>query len=160
MICSSSFLTSFCFLSKWLEHKVSLTHIHRCHVLDYEPQIVSIILSHCHYSLRAGKGHDITYDFQSLQKHILDHYILGKPKIVVDIPHVAYRKDVHTATTFATIREKVKKQVSTQSMRTCSLLFCHVHEIIFSSGFFSFCTSHFAEMISSSHLIHTGCPAP
>lgn len=75
--------------------------------------MVSIILSHCHYSLRAGMGHDITYDFQSLQRHILDRYILGKPKLLVDIPQVVYRKDVYTATTFVNIRERVKKQVST-----------------------------------------------
>lgn len=118
--------------SKWLEHKVPLTHVHRCHVLDYEPQLVSIILSHCHYSLRAGKGHDITYDFPSLQKHILDRYILGKPILLMDISEVVYRKDVYTATTFANIREKVKKQVS-MDLYTCNDFFLGVH--LFSSVF-------------------------
>ena len=95
----------------WREHKVPITHIHRCHLLDYEHQLQSIILSHCHYSLTVGKGQDIKYDLPALEKHILNRFIYGKPMILLDIPHVAYRKDVYTAETFLAIRQKVKPQV-------------------------------------------------
>ena len=96
----------------WREHKVPITHIHRCHLLDYEQQLQSIILSHCHYSLTVGKGQDIKYDLPALEKHILNRFIYGKPMILLDIPHVAYRKDVYTAETFLAIRQKVKPQVN------------------------------------------------
>lgn len=113
-------------LSEWPEPTVPLTAIHRCHVLDYEHQLPSIILSHCHYSLQPGSGLSVTYDLSSLEKHILDQFFLGKPTILVDIPHVVYRKDVYTVATFAAIREKVWKQVREDCSSYCYIviLFC------------------------------------
>ena len=96
----------------WREHKVPITHIHRCHLVDYEHQLLSIVLSHCNYSLTFGKGQSIKYDHAALQKHILDRFIHGKPRILSDIPHVVYRKDIYTTVTFAAVRKKVKNQVS------------------------------------------------
>ena len=88
-------------------------HLHRCHLLDYKHQLPSIILSHCHYSLKVGKGQDVKYDHQALEKHILNLFIHGKPMIVVDdIPQVVYKKDIYTTATFADIRKKVEPQVS------------------------------------------------
>ena len=96
----------------WREHKVPITHIHRCHLVDYEHQLLSIVLSHCNYCLTFGKGQSIKYDHAALQKHILDRFIHGKPRILSDIPHVVYRKDIYTTVTFAAVRKKVKNQVS------------------------------------------------
>ena len=79
--------------------------------MDYEHQLLSIVLSHCNYSLTFGKGQEIKYDHEALEKHILDQFIHGKPKILSDIPHVVYRKDIYTTVTFAAVRKKVKKQV-------------------------------------------------
>ena len=98
-------------LSFWREHKVPITHLHRCHLLDYEHQLPSIILSHCHYSLKVGKGQDVKYDYQALEKHILNRFIHGKPLVLVDIPQVVYRKDIYTTGTFAEVRKKVAPQV-------------------------------------------------
>ena len=96
----------------WREHKVPITHIHRCHLVDYEHQLLSIVLSHCNYSLTFGKGQSIKYDHAALQKHILDRFIHGKPRILSAIPHVVYRKDIYTTAIFAAVRKKVKKQVN------------------------------------------------
>ena len=91
----------------WREHKVPITHIHGCHLLIYEQQLPSTVLSHCHYSLAIGKGQDITYDLQALEKDLLDQFIHSKPLIISDIPQVSYRKDVYTAATFAAIRKNI-----------------------------------------------------
>ena len=96
---------------QWLKNEVPITQIHSCHLLDYEDQIISVVLSHCHYSLRAGEGHTVTYDYQSLQKHILDKFVYGKPIILSDIPKVIYRNDIHTTDTFEAVQNKVKPQV-------------------------------------------------
>ena len=91
-----------------------ITQLHCCHLLDYEHQLPSIILSHCHYSLKFGKGQDVKYDHQALERHILNRFIYGKPMIIVDnIPHVVYRKDIYTTSTFAEVRKKVEPQVCT-----------------------------------------------
>lgn len=63
------------------------------------------------YSLTFGKGQRLKYDHTALEKHILDRFIHGKPRILSDIPHVVYRKDIYTTVTFAAVRKKVKNQV-------------------------------------------------
>ena len=97
--------------SSWHEHKIQLPHVHSCHLLNYDNQLQSILLSHCHYSLRVGHGHEVSYDLPALEKHILGRFIHGKPRILVDIPQVSYQNDVHTAATFAAVRKKVSPQV-------------------------------------------------
>ena len=91
-----------------------MPHIHKFHLLDYQTQLQSILLSHCHYSLRMGRGQEVTYDLPALEKHILDRFIHGKPTILVDIPHVRYQKDIYTAAMFAAVRKKVAPQVGQQ----------------------------------------------
>ena len=96
----------------WQNNPVPLPHIHSCHLLNYERQLPSVILSHCQYSLQVGKGQDISYDWPALEKDILGRFIHGKPLIQTDIPQVVYRKDIYTAATFAAVRKNVKPQVS------------------------------------------------
>ena len=94
-----------------VECTIPITHIHRCHLMDYEHQIVSVVLSHCQYSLKVGEAHNIQYDHQALDKHILDKFIHGKPRILSDIPRVVYRKDIYTTVTFNSVRKMVSPQV-------------------------------------------------
>ncbi|CAI8027543.1 E3 ubiquitin-protein ligase rnf213-alpha [Geodia barretti] len=100
--------------SAWHEHKIQLAHTHKCHLLDYQSQLTSILLSHCHYSLRLGQGREVSYDLPALEKYILDRFIHGKPTILVDIPHVSYQEDIYTAAKFAAVRKKVAPQSALQ----------------------------------------------
>ena len=99
----------------WRSKPVPLPYIHDCHLLIYEHQLPSIILSHCQYSLEVGKGQDVSYDWPALEKDILGRFIHGKPLIQSDIPQVVYRKDIYTAATFAAVRKKVEPQVGYSS---------------------------------------------
>lgn len=85
---------------------------------------MSIILSHCHYSLHVGKGQDIIYDFDALEKHIIDRFIQGKPKIIPDMINVSYTKDTYTATNFFAIRSKVQEQVRNYYTITSECIYC------------------------------------
>ena len=101
------------FFSDWFCQKVPITHIHRCHLLNYEHQIVSVVLSHCRYSLKLGEAHTVHYDHCALEKHILDKFVYGKPEIISeDILQVVYREDIYTTVTFEQVRKKVHPQVS------------------------------------------------
>ena len=112
-----------CYSREWVKHKVPITHIHRCHLLDYEHQIVSVVLSHCRYSLKLGEAHTVHYDHQALEKHILDKFIYGKPIILSDIPQVVYRRDIYTTVTFNQVRKNVRPQVSRLVCGTLSYSF-------------------------------------
>ena len=106
----------------WRRYKVPITHLHLCHMLEYEQQLQSIILSHCHYSLTVGKGQEITYDLPALEQHILNRFVYGKPTILVDIPHVAYRQAIYTTESFIEIRKKVRPQVKCICLPNLSIM--------------------------------------
>lgn len=105
-------------LVPWHKRSVLLTHLQQCHLIDHEQQLLSIILSHCNYSLEVGKGRSVLYNYEALEKHILDRFIYGKPSIeVTEIPHVLYQNDICTRVTFGAIRRKVNPQVSYGSFK-------------------------------------------
>ena len=68
-----------------------------------------MIFSHCKYSLKAGHGSDVTYDYAALEKHILDRFVRGKPLIEIAFPGMSYRSDVIKALTFRKIRRTIKQ---------------------------------------------------
>ena len=47
------------------------------------------------------------YNYEALEKQIVDQFIHGKPIILLDIPQVVYRKDIYTIGTFGGVRENV-----------------------------------------------------
>ena len=98
--------------SDWFCQNIPITHINHCHLLDYEHQIISVVLSHCCYSLRVGEAHRVTYDYQALEKHILDKFVYGKPRIIPETLQVVYRKDIYTTMYFDAVRDQVSPQVS------------------------------------------------
>ena len=121
----------------WKAHRVPLPLIHRCHLLDYEQQLLSIVLSHCHYSLCVGQGQDVKYDLAALEKHIFDRFIQGKPKIQSFMVDVSYTKDAYTAANFTAVRTKCRVQVCSLCLQyngcsmfyvlLCYILHQHVH---------------------------------
>lgn len=80
-------------------------------MISFENQLSHVIFSHCKYSLKAGHGADVTYDFVALEKHILDRFVRGKPLITCDIPLMSYRSDVLEARIFKKIRENIPQVI-------------------------------------------------
>ena len=109
----------------WSRHKVPITHVNQCHLVIYDQQLQSIILSHCHYSLTAGSSHVVQYDYKALEKTILDRFIHGKPMILADIPQVMYRKDAYNTATFSEIRSKVSPQVNADMSDKIKINYAH-----------------------------------
>ena len=96
------------FFRDLMKNSIPLSQLQECHLLSYESHIISVVLSHCHHSLEVGKGTDIQYDLQALEKKIVDKFIHGKPLIQFEnAPRVVYRKDTHNVQMFMDIRSKV-----------------------------------------------------
>lgn len=111
-------LTTFFFRT----HEVPITQVHRCHLVDYEQHIIPVVLSHCTYSLKLGEAHNVQYDHNALEKHILDKFIHGKPIILADNLQVVYRTDVYTTVTFDAVRKKVTPQVRKSSVTSLEIV--------------------------------------
>ena len=104
----------------WRERHVALPRIQRCHLLDYEHQLIPVVMSHCHYSQSAVQDQEITCNMAALERHILHRFIHGKPVIVADIPQVTYReKNVLAATTIADVRKKIPQVHISNNVSIC-----------------------------------------
>ena len=91
---------------------IPMPHLQPFHMISYEEEIDSIILTHCRYSLKFGKGQDVKYDFGALEKHIYDRFLVGKPEIDGATQSVMiYSSDVIQQDVFDQLRQKIKPQV-------------------------------------------------
>ena len=76
-------------------------------MINYEQQLIHVLMTHCKYSLKTGFGDDVTYDYASLEKHFLDRFVRGKPLIDVDIPLLAFKSDILRPIVFSRLRKSI-----------------------------------------------------
>ena len=85
-----------------------LENLHKCHVIDHEQHLEQVILSHCLYSLLAGHGYNVRFNFHAMEKHILDAFICGKPYIhPATVPATSYRGDATKSNVFLKVRKNI-----------------------------------------------------
>ena len=89
--------------------QVPILKLQDSQMISFKNQLTHVIFSHCKYSLKAGHGADVTYDFVALEKHILDRFVRGKPLINYAFPGMSYRNDVIEAMTFRKIRTTIEQ---------------------------------------------------
>ena len=103
------------------KYQIHLRDLQKCHVIDYQQELMHVILSHCTYSLKLGSGTDISYDLPALEKHILDRFFSGRPQIVREeqlqgaglvavgegIPVLAFKGDVLQTFNFLKVRQNI-----------------------------------------------------
>ena len=71
-----------CFITCRLHRtSVSLVKVKPFHMVSYEGEIDSVILSNYRYSLTFWKGQEVAYDFAALEKHIYDRFLVTKPEM-------------------------------------------------------------------------------
>ena len=93
---------------KLMEHAIPLSQLQLFHVVCYEHKLIPVILTHCQYSLQYGKGTEVTYDLQAIERDLCDKFIFGKPLIMYDeVPRVVLRKDAHDIAFYESIAAKV-----------------------------------------------------
>ena len=91
-----------------MQNTVPLSQLQACHVLNYEHKLIPVILTHCQYSLKYGKGTEVDYDVEAIERDLFDKFIFGKPLILVDeMPRVVFRKDAHDVTFYESIMASV-----------------------------------------------------
>ena len=101
---------------KLLQNTIPLSQLQACHVLSYEHKLIPVILTHCQYSLRYGKGTEVAYDFEGIERDLIDKFVFGKPLILIDeMPRVVLRKDAHDATFYESIMANIPQVGNTHS---------------------------------------------
>ena len=95
-----------------LKQTLPLKDIQKCYLVADEHQFMSIVMSHCHYSLTRGKGTEVEYDVPALERHFLNRFVHGRPLFDLSTACIVLqRKHVHNSTNFATIRKNIAPQV-------------------------------------------------
>jgi len=96
-----------------MEHATLLSQLQPCHVISYENKLLPLILTHTGYSLEYGRGTEVTYDPEAIEKDLFDKFIFGKPLIMLDkMPIVVLSND---STFYGSVAAKVP-QVNTTAI--------------------------------------------
>ena len=73
---------------------------------------MSVVMSHCHYSLTRGKGTEINYDLPALERHFRNRCVHGRPLFDLNTACVVIQhKNLHTSENFAAVRRNISPQV-------------------------------------------------
>ena len=89
-----------------------LKDLQKCYLVADEQQFMSIVLSHCHYSLTRGKGTEVEYDIPALERHFLNRFVHGRPLFDLSTACVVLqRKNLHNSENFAAIRRNISQVI-------------------------------------------------
>jgi len=101
-----------------------LRDLQSCYLVADKQQFMSIVMSHCHYSLTRGKGTEVHYDLPALERHFLSHFVHGRPLFdLKTAPIVVHCRNIHNSENFAAIRKNIRPQVATYNYNACSCNF-------------------------------------
>ena len=105
-------LVAYSITCRFYKTSVPLVKVQPFHMVSYEGEIDSVILTHCRYSLSFGKGQEVEYDFAALEKHIYDRFLVTKPEMDRrSQPLMVYTSDIIRRDVFQQLKEKLKPQV-------------------------------------------------
>jgi len=64
---------------------VRVADVTPAHLISYHPDrdILSIVLANCNYSFEVGQGTTITYDFQNIERQLMDRFLFSKSYIEI-----------------------------------------------------------------------------
>lgn len=90
---------------------VSLLKLKESEVINYSPDrdLLPLVYTNCDYSLEIGKSTKIEYNFDGIQKHLMERLCFGKPKIEIQMKEFVYRDDVHNAKKFTNLKRTIKQ---------------------------------------------------
>ena len=71
---------------------VSLSEVSASQLIAYDPEkdLLPVMLANCTYSLEVGRETQLQYNWETLEKQIIDRFIRGKPE--VDFSEVSYNQ--------------------------------------------------------------------
>ncbi|KAL0964857.1 hypothetical protein UPYG_G00329990 [Umbra pygmaea] len=87
--------------------KISETQLTLCHP---ERELLPLVLAHCHYTLRAGKETDISYDLRGIQADLARRFLAGKPRIHANTSKYLNRHQQDFSVVLDEVRAKIPQE--------------------------------------------------
>ncbi|XP_052239407.1 E3 ubiquitin-protein ligase rnf213-alpha-like [Dreissena polymorpha] len=88
----------------------------KSHLISFDLQhdIMPIILANCQYSVETGVGTKIEYDFEGMERQLIDRLLYSKSKIkcrpFMEIDQMVYRNELTNANVFMKLGEKIPQE--------------------------------------------------
>jgi len=62
---------------------VNVQDAEMCQLIAFDQQqdLLQVLLANCSYSLEAGRGERVEYDFDGIQRQVEDRFIRGRPRL-------------------------------------------------------------------------------
>lgn len=88
---------------------IQLQNVMRSHLISYDIQqdLLPLIMAQCSYSLEVGRGTLVYYNWEALERQLIDRFLRGKPIIDFKDERFSFSKDVHLHSVFTKVRNKV-----------------------------------------------------
>ncbi|KAM3592519.1 uncharacterized protein V6R79_020598 [Siganus canaliculatus] len=112
--------------------RVSETQLVRCHP---ERELLPLVLTHCHYTLKKGGETNHSYDLQGIQTQLARRFLAGKPVIRADTSRFLNRHLQDFSVVLSEVRDKIHQEPLKGSvsgaMRTVLRSFTDVCDAVF-----------------------------
>ncbi|XP_067056125.1 E3 ubiquitin-protein ligase rnf213-alpha-like isoform X2 [Acropora muricata] len=76
---------------------------------DTERDLLPLILAQCNYSLEVGKGTLVQYNWDALERQLIDRFIRGRPLIEFKDERFAFSRDIQLDSVFAAVKLKIRQ---------------------------------------------------
>lgn len=106
-----------CVLYRSRNDTISLCDLEARHMIEYQEQVYPLLLSQAHYSLALGQGSHVTYDFEAVERELMDQFIQSKPLIVTDHLRFEYNREARSDV-FEQVRDRVKQVSHVSNLET------------------------------------------
>ncbi|XP_078382607.1 E3 ubiquitin-protein ligase rnf213-alpha-like isoform X3 [Oculina patagonica] len=76
---------------------------------DSEKDLLPVMLANCSYSLEVGKETQLQYNWETLEKQIIDRFIRGRPQVDFEVDNFMFREDARDFA-FDSLRSKIPQE--------------------------------------------------
>lgn len=103
---------------------IQLQDVSRSHLISYDTErdLLPVILAQCNYSLEVGRGTLVQYNWEALERQLIDRFIRGRPLIDFKDERFAFSKDAQLDSVFTSVKNKVRPQVPLSSAVSSQIL--------------------------------------
>ncbi|PFX29705.1 E3 ubiquitin-protein ligase RNF213 [Stylophora pistillata] len=103
---------------------IQLQDVSRSHLISYDTErdLLPLILAQCNYSLEVGRGTLVQYNWEALERQLIDRFIRGRPLIDFKHERFAFSKDAQLDSVFTSVKNKVRPQVPLSSAVSSQIL--------------------------------------
>jgi hypothetical protein len=110
----NQFMEEYSYVTKQkLESKVNVQDADQSHLIAFDNQkdLLQVLLANCNYSLEAGRGTVVEYDFDTVERQIEDRFVRGRPRLdSSQLDCLIFRQSLNTVNAIKQLSLKIDQE--------------------------------------------------